>query len=196
MTHSGMSIVSVNEWDTFKNIFSQNGIGDLIRQEIKILRKLYYIEKSLRPEIQLHTKVLTKILPRLDLGDYEIFEEGEEELCNICNRTSHYDRCLKCMCEKFKYDDKDIHLENILLTDTERYKIQRKYRINHLLWAFYYELNRHYTINFNKLSYEDKMEIFSCVAHDRDIEYMEMGIYGTKYLCDIIPCEDKLNKRY
>ena len=24
MTHLGMSIVSLNEWDTFKNIFSQN----------------------------------------------------------------------------------------------------------------------------------------------------------------------------
>ena len=190
MTHSGMSIVSVNECDTFLNLFSQNGIGDLIRQEIKILRKLYYIEKTQRPNIQLHTKCLTINLPRLDLGDYEIFEEGEEELCNICNRTCRYDKCLKCMCEKLKYDD-----ENIILTDTERYEILRKYRINQCIWSFYEKLNRFHKINFNKLSYKGKMEIFSCVG-DRDIEYMEMGIYGTKYLIDIIPCEDKLDTRY
>jgi len=196
MTHSGMSIVSVNEWDTFKNIFSQNGIGDLIRQEIKILRKLYYIEKTQRPNIQLHTKCLTINLPRLDLGDYEIFEEGEEELCNICYKICRYDKCLKCMCEKLKYDD-----ENIILTDTERYEIQRKYIINQNIWSFYSRLNhRFHTVNFpriyfNKLSYEDKMDIIASVS-DRDLEYMEMGIYGTKYRYDIIPCEDKLDNRY
>ena len=188
-----MSIVSVNEWDTFLNLFSQNGISDLIRQEIKILRKLYYIEKTQRLNIQLHTKCLTINLPRLDLGDYEIFEEGEEVLCNICYKICRYDKCLKCMCEKLKYDD-----ENIVLTDTERYKINDKYRINHLIWSFYSRLNhRFHTVNFvriyfNKLSYEDKMDIIASVS-DRDLEYMEMGIFGTKYRYDIIPCEDKLN---
>ena len=192
MTHSGMSIVSVNEWDTFKNIFSQNGIGDLIRQEIKILRKLYYIEKSLRPNIQLHTKCLTKILPRLDLGDYEIFEEGEEELCNICNRTSHYDMCLKCMCEKFKYQD-----ENELLTETERYEIVFKYRFDSCIWRFHTILESRMINNFNKLSYEDKMDLFDNMTLDRQVEYMKLyDTYGKMYLCDIIPCEDKLNKRY
>ena len=181
-----MSIVSVNEWDTFKNIFSQNGIGDLIRQEIKILRKLYYIEKTQRPNIQLHTKCLTINLPTLDLGDYEIFEEGEEELCNICNRTCRYDKCLKCMCEKLKYED-----EYMVLTRRERYEIVDKYRINHLIWFFYVKLNGD---NFNKLSYEDKIKIIRRVGYDRIIEYEELyNRFDNMYMYDIIPCEDKLN---
>jgi len=188
MTHSGMSIVSVNEWDTFKNIFSQNGIGDLIRQEIKILRKLYYIEKTQRPNIQLHTKCLTINLPRLDLGDYEIFEEGEEELCNKCYKICRYDKCLKCMCKKLKYED-----EYMVLRRRERYEIVDKYIINQKIWSFYRKLEDRNINNFNKLSYEDKMEIINYVSKDRKLEYMKMGRFDNMYLCDIIPCEDKLN---
>ena len=188
MATYNLSIVSVNEWDTFLNLFSQNGIGDLIRQEIKILRKLYYIEKTQRPKIQLHTKCLTINLPRLDLGDYEIFEEGEEELCNKCYKICRYDKCLECMCEKLKYED-----EYMILTRRERNEIVDKYIINHLIWSFYRKLEDRNINNFNKLSYEDKMEIIANVANNRHIEYIRMGIFDNRYVCDIIPCEDKLD---
>ena len=97
-----MSIVSVNEWDTFLNLFSQNGIGDLLRQEIKVLRKLYFIKQiteqnslSFMKNIKSYARIITNCL-RDEHRFYRFYNEGEELICSKCNRTVHYYYCIKC----------------------------------------------------------------------------------------------------
>ena len=177
-----MSIVSVNEWDTFKNIFSQNGIGDLIRQEIKILRKLYYIEKSTNYNNKYHIALLKKYLSKFiyRLGDYKIYEEGEENICNECNKILHYDWCIKC------YGNDSINMGVI------RYKVEKTFEnlFSERLWCFKKNLGDN---KFNELSYEEKMEIFRRIW-DLKIEYIQRenaSITDYMYLLDMRPCEDR-----
>ena len=182
MTHLGMSIVSVNEWDTFKNIFSQNGIGDLIRQEIKVLRKLYFIKQITEQNKNYFTYTIKKNLCSMDnLFPYQVGEIRKNCWREECNLPLHYTRCLKC------------YLCNRINECNIPYKVEKTFEtlFSERLWCFKkYKLGDN---KFNELSYEEKMKIFKTM-YDLRIEYLQRenaDISDNMYLLDIRPCENR-----
>ncbi len=177
-----MSIVSVNEWDTFKNIFSQNGIGDLIRQEIKVLRKLYFIKQITEQNKKYFTYTIKQNLCSMDnLFPYQVGEIRKNCWREECNLPLHYTRCLKCyLCNSINYEIIPYEVEKTFET-----------MFSEKLWVFKRKLG---DTKFNELSYEEKMEIFERIR-DLRIEYLQREnacISDNRYLIDMRPCEDKL----
>ncbi len=171
------SIVYHNEnFKLFISLFSQNGIGDLLRQEIKILRKFHFIEKSTRVDKITFKQVINYNIPKMNLGDYEIYEEGEEEICNECYKILHYDKCLCCEVPLLKFPSGISYIE---LT-----------KFDYRLLNFQDELINRKIDKFSKLSYEDKMEIFKNISK-LQVEYCKRGgdICDNRYILDIRPCE-------
>ena len=169
------------EFKTFLNLFTQSGIGDFLRHEINILRKLYFIEHSTYQNRHLHNWLLRTQLPTLELGDYKpcenfnrdlAYEDGEDYInyfrlelggwiCENCGHQNRYDECLYCDISSLHLNDEG---ENMLY-ENECDITQFHFKIK----CFKDNLGSN---KFNQLSYEEKMEIFSHIYKSR-IEWYE-----------------------